>query len=1478
MTDGLDHQILNLLIRRQLILIYWLTCISGMVGHGQPPVADFSANPVSGCGPLGVSFKDLSTGSPLYWTWDFGNGQISSQQNPSTTYVTPGVYTVTLIVRNSSGANSIRKTNYIRVFPYPSPSFTSSLPGGVGCAPTNIQFTDLSTPGAGQISSWNWTFGDGSTSTQQNPSHIYSQTGYYTVGLTVTNSAGCSNGTGVSRYLRVIPGVQAKFTWNQVSTSCSPPFQLNFINQTAGPGNMSYSWDLGNGSTSTDANPTTVYPTNLSYTVKLHAVSDLGCSKDTQTVISLAISAPSTKGPDSACINSPVTFTNGSSPQPVSVAWDFGDGTQSPLSSPSKKYTSPGTYTVKMVNTYTACKDSTTRPIVVINTPAPSFKADRTIGCQAPFTVNFTDLSAGATSWLWNFGDGQTSTAQIPAHTYTTTGTFDVTLTITNPLGCSGSVTMQKFIQISPPTATLGGLPLMACTGASVTPISIVNAIDGVAAYSWSAPGATPASSTSPTPAFQYTAPGNYDISLTITTKGGCTQTFNFPSAVIVGAPSAPGFTVLPTPPDVCGKRVFTFTSTASPADSWSWDFGDGSKGGDSAVIHHAYTDTGKFTVQLTVVNHGCSKTGNATVVHVKPPFAKFIYAADCMDKHKVSFTDSSIIDPSLGATYVWNFGDGSPPVTITPTPPLPPYPGSSSHTYTAFLPDSFLVTLTVTNGGCTDRIARMVTLASPVASFTAPAQACSGQAFVLSSTSTLPSQIASYTWTIGGTSFTTTVPGLSYAIAAKGTYPISLKITGVDGCSSSTLPGPSIAITGPGARFNMPAGGCLNGPITFTDQTTPYPATAPIVTWTWNFGDGPDQSLPGPGPGFIHKYSDTGSYTVRLRVTDSYGCSDTWQSPAKMQITAPQAGFYAKDTFYCPNAPLPFTDTSKGYNLSYAWDFGDTTGSTNANPSHPFLVSGKHYSVRLKVTDSYGCADSLTRTNYIFIQLPIPAFTMQDSAGICVPMQTIFIPNARYYDSLYWNFGDGTTSTLDTTSHFFNTYDTFRVRLVLRGHGGCLDSATQRVLALNPNTTTSFAYSPLKACDSLLVNFKIIPPGYTRFTLYFGDGKADSSEHGNLSHLYKSPSAYSPSLLLQDSSGCIVTMGGPPGAITILGAVPFFNMNKKTFCDSGTVNFTDFTITNDPPVTETWLFGDGSSSNQPNPGHTYTTPGKLLPALKVVTNSNCTETYTDTVHVFQTPHPVITITSPYCVNSAIPFQGSLVTPDVDSVRWAWSFGDGRTSSLQNLTLTYANPGNYPVSLRTSVSFGCSDTTGKVLTVNPLPVIKGPAEITTPVGIPVTIPFSYSSNCTTWTWKPETNLSCADCPNPVATLTFSAEYVVTVTYSNNCTSTGRILVKTICNDKNYFAPNTFSPNGDGVNDVFYPRGSNLYNIQSMRIFNRWGQLVFERRNFPANSQADGWDGTFNGRIAPADVYVYIIEVICNNAQVIALKGNVALVR
>jgi gliding motility-associated-like protein len=1479
-------------LNRKLFILTGFLCLFGIGVRAQAPVADFSANVTAGCGPLVVSFKDQSTGNPTSWNWSFGNGQTSISQNPVVNFTTAGTYDVELLVKGAGGPAAIIKKGYITVYPFPSPALGASLT--LACAPANIQFIDYSTP-LGGISSWAWKFGDGGTSNVERPSHVYTQPGYYNISLTVTNTTGCSNSVTYTRYIRVVDGIQPNFTWNQTSTSCSAPYSLNFINQTAGPGNLTYNWSLGSGAapaSSTVASPSNVsYPTNGTYNVTLAVQSSLGCGDTLTQAVPLTTGGAVINAPAAGCLNTPIAFSDGSTPAPISSSWDFGDGTGSNLAAPMKSYAVAGTYNVTLTSTSATCTSTTTKQITIGANIVPVFVANTpTTGCQAPLTVTFQDNTPGATQRSWDFGDGTTtSTTNLAvSHTYTTTGAFDVKLTVTNAAGCTGTTTMPQFVNIVTPTVAI--LPTYGCVGSPIVPSVSITTIDGVASYAWTASGgASPSTSTVLNQGFTWSSPNNYSLTLTITTNDGCTATASATNIVEVGTPVAPS---IAGPATVCGNGRVVFTGSGTPptpGDQYYWNFGDGVL--DSGqVVSHAFKSLATYNVSLSLVNDGCTQS-TTHAIHINPPIPNFGYVENCFantpainNNNSISFIDSSLIIPSFGpVSYTWDFGDGTTPVIVTIPPYLPP-----PHVYDTTLGHTFNVTLTITNGTCTAATVKPVNVTYVYPSFiVVPNPACKNSPVRLVSRSQsfpIGLSVEGYRWQVGGLPST---PGASTYIASfadTGLYAISLIVKDANGCSYTSAPGlpasPSVHVTGPVAKFTAPAGACLNSTVTFTDNSIIYPGPppSPITAWSWNFGDGNNQTYTTAGP-FTHNYADTGTLNVTLAVIDASGCSDT-SAPVPIQITSPQALFAVPDSFYCPNTPLTFIDSSRGYGLTDTWNFGDGPG-TSQFPVHSFAPNIGPYTVTLSVIDKYNCTSTISKP--VVIQAPIAAFDIADTTAICFPLETLFTAHGQFYDSLYWNFGDGTTSTLPVTSHFYNTYDTFYAKLFVQGPGGCLDSATRRVLVLNPNTVTTFTYSPISACDSVVAQFAITPPGYTRFTLSFGDGQTDSAQDTSPIHTYRSPNSYVPTLQLTDPTGCIVGIGPLGGLITVLGAVPFFTVTKQAFCDSATVVFTDYTISNDGVQSKTYLFGDGSSAVQPPPltilfdtSHFYNTPGVLLATLNVVTNSNCPATYTDTLRDYQTPHPVISDSGLLCTGP-IQLLGGLTIPDADTISWAWDLGNGGTSVVQNPLVPY-KPGTYQVALKAFDSFGCSDTTSATITINPLPTIKGPAEITTPLGIPVTIPFAYSSNVTTYNWTPPTNLDCATCPDPVATLVFAQEYTVQVTDVNNCTDTASILIKTICNEENYFLPNTFSPNGDGNNDYFYPRGKSLYNIQSLTVFNRWGQMVFQRKNFPANSATMGWDGTFNGHPAPSDAYVYIAEVICSNAQVIAIHGNVTLVR
>jgi gliding motility-associated-like protein len=170
-----------------------------------------------------------------------------------------------------------------------------------------------------------------------------------------------------------------------------------------------------------------------------------------------------------------------------------------------------------------------------------------------------------------------------------------------------------------------------------------------------------------------------------------------------------------------------------------------------------------------------------------------------------------------------------------------------------------------------------------------------------------------------------------------------------------------------------------------------------------------------------------------------------------------------------------------------------------------------------------------------------------------------------------------------------------------------------------------------------------------------------------------------------------------------------------------------------------------------------------------------------------------------------------------------------------------------------------------------------PGTLTLQAGFPITIPATYSSNVVSYLWSPPDFLSCTNCPQPIASTHFNTTYGVSFVDSNGCRNTGAINIVVICKNANVFMPNTFSPNGDGNNDLFYPRGRGIERIKMLRVFNRWGQVVYERRDFPINDPLSGWDGKYKGQKPQPDVYVYQVEVFCDNGEIIRFNGNIALI-
>lgn len=1422
--------------------------------YGQIPTANFTASPLSGCAPLVVDFKDASGGNPTTWYWDFGNGSTSTLKNPSTAYFTPGTYTVKLTVTNAAGSNTMTRTNLITIYGKPTIAFKVS--DSAGCFPLKARFTDSSTAAAGtRNTAWVWDFGDGIQSNQQNPLHVYTTAGNFSVTLKVTNDKGCYAVATKPQYIKIHDGVNADFSYTTTGV-CHAPFTVNFTNTSTGNGGAQYFWDFGDGDTSRLASPTHTYTRNGSFTVRLIATSGSGCA-DTLTKTNLFNFQPITtsiSAPAVTCINDSVHFLNASTPTPVAATWDLGDGSSSNVLNPTKLYSAPGTYTVKLLNDYGYCRDTASTSIQIAPRPKASFSAPDTFSCKPPFTVTFRDASAGAAKWQWDFGDGGTSAAQNPSHTYTSYGAFTVKLTVTSAAGCTDTVRKDSFILVTKPLINFPGLPQTGCIPFTNAFTAAVNTQDVVTSYLWNFGDGT--TSTAKAPSHTYTQQGTYTVALTITTGTGCTITDSVSKAIKVGRIPTVDFSAAPNP--VCAFEPVHFIDKSNEADEWLWQFGDGA-GSSEQNPTHTYTDTGRFYVTLTAINNGCKNALTKDIIQVKPPIAKYEVTADCSNRLRFNF-----IDKSIGPlTWNWDFGDGTTSTEQNPTHVFP-----SFKTYT--------VTLTVTNGSCSHFQTQTVKVINEKPDFTAnPTVACKRAEVAFAVINSNPQNLVNYTWNFGeGSPQSTSSTTYNYIYSTAGTFNVSLETTDIWGCTY-TVPSKSIRINGPSADFRgVNTGGCKGLTATF-DDISRNDGINKIVNWRWDFGDGAIVTKTSNTP-TQHFYPNTGSFTVKLIVTDALGCKDSMTRENLVNTTRPVANF-TSDTLACPGSTINFTNTSDALNYTSTWTFGDAGGATDNSPSHAYTDTG-HYTVSLAIMDQYGCPDTIKRTNYITVKRPTASFTVSDSVSSCAPLEVHFTNTSDYFSSVVWDLAGG-ISTVQNPTQFYVNPGTYPITLVAISPGGCTDTAISTIHVYD-TLGTSLKYSPLEGCKPLGVNLLASSNGHMRYTWDFGDGVVLTQTTDTLQHVYNAFGNFVPKIIMTDNSGCIIPVVGLD-TIRIIGAIAKFGLDRKLFCDSGMVSFLDSTTYNDTLTSYQWNFGDGATSGVREPQHYYSTPGLYTISLNVRTEHNCVDTFTlkDILRVVESPSVRIGGDSVICVNEQMTHLGEFLRPDSSTVQWRWRFPNGNTSAQQDpAKQQYGTAGDFVVTTTVMNSSGCVDTATRNIHVNALPTVTMPSTMTIQSGFPELIPATYSSGVVSYNWRPATGLSCTDCPQPTAGPKFDTRYIVDFVDSNGCRNSSVIHIVTLCKNANVFLPNTFSPNGDGNNDMFYVRGKGLERVKTLRIFNRWGEVVFEQNNFPVNNPSYGWNGKYKGNKPTPDVYVYQVEVFCENSQIIRFEGNVALIQ
>ena len=575
------------------------------IAIGLAPNADFSGLPTSGNTPLIVEFTDRSTGHPTSSNWNFGDGKVSTQQNPVHTYWSSGEYTVTLTASNQYGSSEVSKAYYIHVIPQLKARFIADPKEGK--APLVVKFSDTST---GNPESWTWDFGDGTTSAQPNPVHVYTTPGAFHVNLTVTR--GMNKDTATQTI--VCGGVPATdFVADATTVSVNTP--VRFTDKTLNSP-TSWSWDFGDGATSTDQNPVHAYPVKGIYTVTLTATNNEGTDTEKKVnyiTVGLAPTADFMSVIPSYQQGTRIQysrFIDTSVGNPTSWSWDFGDGQSSGEQFPPLHlYNKDGTYTVSLTvkNIFGQDTEVKTNLITVKQGPQVDFKADRTQVSVEQF-VTFTDLSTNnPTDWKWDFGDGTSGTGQRPDHVYHQPGSYSVGLTASDAYTTLSHTKKNYITVVSTPHADF-----VADKTKGITPFTVkFNDISKGNPTQWAWDFGDGATSTEQNPTHIYTTKGTsstntYTVILTASNANGDDTIKKVGYITVTQTPIAE-FTV----DSRQGKAPFIVKFrdlTAGNPTTWKWEFGDGT-GSSEQNPTHRYPFEGSYDVRLTVSNQYGSDT-----------------------------------------------------------------------------------------------------------------------------------------------------------------------------------------------------------------------------------------------------------------------------------------------------------------------------------------------------------------------------------------------------------------------------------------------------------------------------------------------------------------------------------------------------------------------------------------------------------------------------------------------------------------------------------------------------------------------------------------------------------------------------------------------------------------------------------------------------------------------------------------------------
>ena len=1138
----------------------------------------------------------ISSPDTIIHSFPMGGSWLGNGINPVTGLFSPliaGIGSHKLIYTYQNPVNGCQNSDSLEITVNSLPTINYDL-DTILCLNVNDTINNTST----LAQTHSWTISNGVTSNLKDPIFNINAVGFYNLKYIATSIVGCQDSS-QSNFEVLAPPIAS---YSCPDSGCGP-LLVNFTNNSTGK-YISYLWNFGlNNSVGNDSTSIDTLPPNHIYNEGVISDTSYFSSLTVTNLCGISIQNTEIKsmpkpvsffGPTSNvgdCLSGNITLANNSYGLPDSYSWDFGDGSFGNTSDTLFDHfyppvTSTSFYTIKLRVTNECGADSSSEVISIIpNTLVAAFSTDTTVGCT-PLDVEFTQFTVvGSNTQSWDFGDGNFTNTFSPTHTFTDTGSFEVSLAVSD--ACNFDTAYTTIRVNTSPNVSFSVIDDTLCAGST---FQFNNSSDIGISNNWDFGDNSISSLTNPN--HIYTDSGSFRVVLLGTSLTNNCPAYDSVDLVVLPYPE---ITATSDTSNGCIPLPVNFSSTVNSVGYYLWDFGDG----NTSILAnptHNYTTDGYYSVNVRFEDlSGCVDSFDFNITPHPIPVANFnpIQLDTCLLPVNYNFQNLT----NGGVSYQWDFGDGTSSPITNPTDSLNPKSYTNAGNYDIKL-------LTNNSFGCADSITKSI-FVKPIP--TSQFDLLQLDTCVLpASYSLVNNSLGSvfYSWDLGNGA-TTNNPNLnSYSYNNSGSYGISLVAMNSYGCLDTSKKTVNISPV-PQADFAyLKQDTCaLPSNYLFTNLST----GGDFFTWTF---DSLGNDIQKDSISFI--FNNNGNYQVSL-VAQNFvsGCKDSIAYNVTVN-SKPEAIFSLDTTIACEPYTSLITNNSV-YSNYYFWDFDDGSTGSFFSGSHLFQNSGS-YSIKLIAQDLEGCKDSISKS-IVINPSPISNYSYIDSDPCYLPIIVDFTNTSSPGSNIQWDFGNGQLSNADSVTITYDSVGVFNIQLVSFNNFNCFDTLINPfdvifnqvpVAQLNFKDSiclrdTSFLYSNSLFADSLIwdlgngINLK-------------GDSSmfvSDTSGEFNITlFAYNTNSGCSDTLLNNN----LVILPSPTADFT-------FNHIQGLEPLSGTIEFINNSL---GASSYFWDFGFGDDSNLETPTYyyKYSFDGTYYYTLYTTNSDECIDSLTKDLYI----------------------------------------------------------------------------------------------------------------------------------------------------------------------------------------------------------------------------------------------------------------------